>query len=380
MSQPEKSASASGASAQRADGTASQRVATFEIRYTQFLDHEGAVKAPLPELARDPAALVALYRAMVATRIFDRKAIALQRTGQLGTYASGLGQEATFIAVGAAMRPEDVLLPTYRESGTMFARGVTMTELFLYWGGDERGMDYAGPREDFPVCIPIATHILHAAGVAYAFKLRRQARVAVCMFGDGATSKGDFYEAINLAGVWQLPVVFMACNNEWAISVPRSAQTRAQTLAQKAIAAGFEGEQVDGNDAIAVRHCVGTAIEKARAGGGPSLIEALSYRMGDHTTADDARRYRQASELEEQERYDPIKRLHDFLVTNGHWTAKDEEALLAESTTKVEAAAKEYLATPPQPPASMFDYIYETLPAAFAEQRAELAARGKGGA
>lgn len=380
MSEAKKSVSGGGASTQRADRTASRRVAAFEVRYTQFLDHEGTVTAPLPEFARDPAVLLALYRAMVTTRIFDRKAIALQRTGQLGTYASGLGQEASFIAAGAAMRPEDVLLPTYRETGTMFARGVTMTELFLYWGGDERGMDYAGPREDFPACVPIATHVPHAAGVAYAFKLRRQPRVAVCMVGDGATSKGDFYEAINLAGVWELPVVFVVCNNEWAISLPRSAQTRAQTLAQKAIAAGFEGEQVDGNDVIAVRYCVGNAIEKARAGGGPSLIEALSYRMGDHTTADDARRYRQASEVEAQRRYDPIKRLRDFLLSKGHWTAKAEEALVADATAKVEAAAKEYLATPPQPPTAMFDYLYETLPAAFAEQRAELAARGKRGA
>lgn len=380
MTQGKRSAAGSDAPRERVDGAPSRRVAGFEIRYTQFLDHAGEVKAPLPEFARDLAVLTSLYRAMVATRVFDRKAIALQRTGQLGTYASGLGQEATFVGVGSVMRPEDVLLPTYRETGTMFARGVTMTELLIYWGGDERGMDYAGPREDFPVCVPIATHVPHAAGVAYAFKLRRQPRVAVCMLGDGATSKGDFYEAINLAGVWELPVVFVVCNNGWAISLPRSAQTRAQTLAQKAIAAGFEGEQTDGNDVIAVRYCVANAIDKARTGGGPSLIEALSYRMGDHTTADDARRYRKAEEVERQAHYDPIKRLHDFLVRGGHWSAPDEEALSAECGAQVEAAVKEYLATPPQPPASMFDYLYETLPAAFAGQRAELAARGKGDA
>ncbi|MDX1487127.1 MAG: thiamine pyrophosphate-dependent enzyme, partial [Acidiferrobacterales bacterium] len=157
-----------------------QTVTSFVVQYTQFLDHHGELKGPLPEFVRDPAKLIALYRAMVSTRIFDQKAIALQRTGQLGTYASSLGQEATFVAIGDAMRPEDVLLPTYRECGAMFARGVTMTELLLYWGGDERGMDYAGPREDFPICVPIATHVPHAVGVACAMKLRRQRRAAVC--------------------------------------------------------------------------------------------------------------------------------------------------------------------------------------------------------
>ncbi|MFQ6022415.1 MAG: pyruvate dehydrogenase (acetyl-transferring) E1 component subunit alpha [Acidiferrobacterales bacterium] len=358
------------------EGTVSTRVASFEIHYTQFLDHNGEVKGPLPEFVRDPANLIKLYRAMVLTRLFDKKAVALQRTGQLGTYASSLGQEASFVGVGSAMRTEDVLLPTYRESGAMFLRGVTMKELLLYWGGDERGMDYAGPREDFPVCVPIATHVPHAVGVACAMKLRRGRRVTVCTLGDGATSKGDFYEALNIAGAWQLPIVFVVCNNQWAISVPRHAQTRAETLAQKAIAAGIEGEQVDGNDVIAVRHCTELALEKARSDDGPSLIEALSYRIGDHTTADDASRYRSKEELEEQGKYDPVKRLHDYLVHNGHWSEKDEEALNDEYAAEVEKAVQEYLATPPQSPEAMFDYLYETLPATLAGQREFAAKRG----
>ncbi|MFQ5936508.1 MAG: pyruvate dehydrogenase (acetyl-transferring) E1 component subunit alpha [Acidiferrobacterales bacterium] len=352
-------------------------VANFAIHYTQFLDHNAEVKGPLPAFAQDPATLIGLYRAMVRNRTFDKKAIALQRTGQLGTYASSLGQEATFVAMGTVMHAEDVLLPTYRESGAMFARGVTMTELLLYWGGDERGMDYAGPREDFPICIPIATHVPHAVGIAYAMKLRREPRVTVCTLGDGATSKGEFYEAINLAGVWELPVVFVVCNNEWAISMPRSEQTRAQTLAQKAIAAGIEGEQVDGNDVIAVYDRVSAALDKARRGEGPSLVEALSYRMGDHTTADDARRYRTEDEVNEQRTYDPVKRLHDYLVRAGNWSDNDEQALSAECTAEVETAVKEYLATPGPSPESMFDYLYGTLPGAFADQRAELASRRK---
>ena len=350
-------------------------VASFQIYYTQILDQNGELQGPLPEFAQDSGKLIELYRAMVEARLFDQKTIALQRTGQLGTYASALGQEATFVGVGAAMRPEDVLLPTYRECGALFARGVTMTELLIYWGGDERGMDYAGPREDFPICVPIATHVPHAAGVAYAMKLRRQPRAAVCTLGDGATSKGDFYEAMNLAGVWQLPLVLVVCNNQWAISVPRSKQSHAQTLAQKAIAAGIEGEQVDGNDAIAVYDRMMVALDRARRGHGPTLIEALSYRMGDHTTADDARRYRGEQELEEQRKLDPIKRLRTYLERNGHWTTQDEEAMNAQCNAAIEAAVKEYLATPPPPPESMFDFLYESLPTAYAEQRA-LSERG----
>src|SRR6516225_7084584 len=176
-------------------------------------------------------------------------------------------------------------------------RGVSLVELFLFWGGDERGSDFAKVREDFPICVPVATHTPHAVGVALAFKLRHQQRVAVCAFGDGATSKGDVAEALNIAGVWHLPLVFVINNNHWAISVPVTQQTAAETLAQKAIAAGIEGEQVDGNDIIAVREAVARAVAKARAGGGPHLIEALTYRLSDHTTADDARRYRSDTDV-----------------------------------------------------------------------------------
>ena len=189
---------------------------------------------------------------MVLTRVFDKKAIALQRTGKMGTYPSSLGQEAISVAIGSVMQKDDVLFPYYREYGAQFLRGVTMTEIFQYWGGDERGMDYKGPQKDFPICVPIATHAPHAVGVAYAMKLRKEPRVAVFVCGDGATSKGDFYEAMNAAGLWKLPVVFVVNNNQWAISVRREIQTGCQTIAQKAIAAGFDGEQVDGNDIVAV--------------------------------------------------------------------------------------------------------------------------------
>jgi pyruvate dehydrogenase E1 component alpha subunit len=344
-------------------------VARFEIRHSRFLDAKGNPVRPLPEFARDRAELVALYRAMVLARRFDAKAVALQRTGRLGTFASALGQEAVPVGVAAAMRAEDVLLPSFREHGAQLWRGVSPVELFLFWGGDERGSDFAETREDFPVCVPVGTHPPHAVGVALAFKLRHEKRVAVCVFGDGATSKGDVAEALNAAGVWQLPAVFVINNNRWAISLPLAQQTAAETLAQKAIAAGIEGEQVDGNDVIAVREVVGRAIAKARAGGGPHLIEALTYRLGDHTTADDASRYRSGSEVSARWAEEPIARLRNYLVNAGMWAKADEERLLGEITLTIERAAEAYLATSPQGIEAMFDFTYAALPKDLAEQR-----------
>lgn len=347
-------------------------VAKFEIHYSQFLDPHGrAVREPLPEFARDPAGLIPLYRWMVLMRAYDAKAIALQRTGQLGTFASLLGHEAVQAGIGSAMMAEDVFLMTYRENGVQLMRGVTLKELFLYWGGDERGSDYAVPRGDFPICITIAAHVTHAAGVAYAIKLRREQRVAVCALGDGATSKGDFYEGINAAGAWSLPVVFVVANNQWAISVPRARQSAAATLAQKAVAAGFDGVQVDGNDVIAVRQAMDEALAKARAGGGPTLIEALTYRLSDHTTADDATRYRGPEEVAEAWKLEPLLRLRTHLTASGVWDKAKEDALLRECNEQVQAAAQAYLDTPAPTADQMFNHLYATLPAALLKQRAQ---------
>ena len=355
-------------------------IARFQIHYTQFLDHNANIVRDLPDAYRDPLALVPLYQVMVLTRRFDKRAIVLQRTGQLGTFASTLGQEAIGAGIGGAMRPEDVFLPFYRDYAAQFLRGVRIPEILLYWGGDERGMNYRGLRRDFPICVPVGSHTCHAAGVAFAMKYRNEPRVAVCSLGDGTTSKGDFYESMNIAGVWQLPVVFVINNNQWAISVPRSAQSAAETLAQKAIAAGIQGEQVDGNDVIAVAYAVSSAIEKARAGRGASLIEALSYRLGDHTTADDASRYRAEEEIRAQWQHDPIARLRTYLIRAGCWSEEEEARLQAECEAQVEEAVQEYLSLSPQAPEAMFDYLYAALPAAFAEQRREVAAKETGDA
>ena len=350
-----------------------------QVPFSRYLDRDGKMAADAPAFARDPATLVALYRAMVLTRSFDAKAIALQRTGRLGTFASSLGQEAVAVGIGSAMHPNDVLLPSFREHGAQLWRGVSLVEILLYWGGDERGSAFSGPRQDFPICVPVGSHVPHAAGVAAAFKLRREPRAAVCVFGDGATSKGDFYEALNLAGVWRLPAVFVVNNNAWAISVPRAAQTAAATLAQKAVAAGIPGEQVDGNDVIGVRDAVERALVRARAGDGPTLIEALTYRLSDHTTADDASRYRDDAEVSPHWHEEPIARLRSYLAASAGWDKTAEESLLAECAAAVEKAANDYLALPPQPPTAMFDHLYARVPDDLAAQRAELEGGGAHG-
>ena len=206
--------------------------AAFRVLVAQFVGPDGVPVDELPGFADEPGELGRMYRAMVLTRVFDAKAVALQRTGRLGTFASSLGQEAVAVGIGTAMHAQDVLVPSFREQGAMFLRGVTPTELLLYWGGDERGSDFAAARHDFPICVPIGTQAPHAAGVALAIQLRGEPQATVCTLGDGATSRGDVYEAMNFAGVRRLPVVYVVNNNQWAISVPRSAQSGAETLAQ----------------------------------------------------------------------------------------------------------------------------------------------------
>lgn len=358
---------------------AEQLVATFAVRLTRYLDAQGQVLAPLPAFAQEPENLRRLYRAMVETRAIDRKAVSLQRTGQLGTYASCLGQEAIGTAVGLALREEDILIPAYRDYAAQFLRGVPPEVSFLYWAGDERAMNFpAGTpsHHDFPFSVPIATQVPQAIGVAYAVKLRRQAKVVLACCGDGATSKGEFYEAVSSAKLWNLPMVFLVTNNQWAISMPRAQQTGAATIAQKAIAGGLPGEQVDGNDVIAVHHVLSRALEAARAGEGPRLIEAITYRLHDHTTADDARRYRSEDEVREAWTRCPVQRLRNYMLASGVWDAAQEDALNAACANKAEAVASAYLALKPEPPEAMFDSLYASLPSTLQAQREEVRAAG----
>lgn len=352
----------------------------IDMGYTRYLAPDGRLVGELPRWADDFNLLSRLYRQMVLTRLFDQKAVALQRTGRIGTYAPTLGQEAIGVAIGSLMHPEDVLVPYYRDTAVQLMRGVRMEEILLYWGGDERGSDYAEPAaaQDFPLSIPIATQALHACGVATAFKIRGEHRVVVTTCGDGATSKGDFLEALNVAGAWKLPVVFVINNNQWAISVPRRIQCGAPTLAQKAVGAGFHGEQVDGNDMLAVYDRVQIALERARKGKGPVLLECLSYRLGDHTTADDATRYRPAEEVKQAWLEEPVKRLQSFMVSQGIWDEGRERALISECQAWVQKAVDVFESAGTQAPESVIDHVYATWPSALAEQREWLLERAAG--
>jgi len=350
-------------------------VAGFSIQYLQFLNHQGELTQALPSTMEN-ATLIKLYQAMVLTRLFDTKAINLQRTGQLGTYPSCHGQEAIGAAIGYTMQASDVFYPYYRDHATFLLRGTPMSDILSYWGGDERGSaNVENPAsEDFPVCVPIADQCLHATGGAFAFQYRNEPRAAVTTIGEGGTSQGDFYEAINLAGAWKLPVVFVVNNNQWAISTPISEQTACKTIAQKAIAAGFEGIQVDGNDVIAVHHAMQFALEKARKGNGPTLIEALTYRICDHTTADDARRYIPQDEYQAAFEYEPIRRLRKYLEKNAEWSEVKEKEMLAQHAITLDGIVTRFLQRPKAEITDMFDYLYADLPKQFQFQRDELEA------
>jgi 2-oxoisovalerate dehydrogenase E1 component alpha subunit len=348
--------------------------AQFDIEFLQYLDADGTlVRDDLPADAANPHTLLALFKRMLYVRTFDAKAVALQRTGKLGTFPSSLGHEATHVGIGAAMRAGDVFAPSYREAGTMFERGVRPRDVLLYWGGDERGSDY--PRDsdavrDFPICVPISTQCLHAAGSALSFKLQGQAQIAVACCGDGGSSKTDFYAALNSAGAYKLPLILCVINNGWAISVPRSAQTGAQTLAQKGLAGGLHCLQVDGNDLIAVLEAMRQARERALAGDGGTVIEFLTYRLSDHTTADDARRYRDDAEVKAAWKNEPLLRLRQYLVAQGLWDDAQEQAWKTECAAQVDAEVNAYLNTPVQPVEAMFDYLYADPPPELLSQRA----------
>jgi 2-oxoisovalerate dehydrogenase E1 component alpha subunit len=350
-------------------------IADFQISHHAILDKNGQVISALPDFSLDKDRVIAMYSMMVQSRLFDAKAIALQRTGKLGTYPSVLGQEAMSVGIGAAMHQDDVFCPYYREIGAQFWRGVKMEEVLDYWGGNENGSDFDDPRvsKDFPCCVPIASQTLHAVGVATALQYKNVPRAAVTIVGDGGTSRGDFYEAINVAGVWNLPVVFVVNNNNWAISVNSKNQTMAQTFAQKGIAAGIPCRRIDGNDLLVVRSAMEEALNKAYTGGGPTLIEMLSYRMCDHTTADDASRYRDPQELEQKKELDPINRMKAFLEHQHGYSKSDEDALYEKCNAMIADSVAIYLGREKRSAVEMFDYLYETLPNSYHEQREEIA-------
>ncbi|MBI4017799.1 MAG: pyruvate dehydrogenase (acetyl-transferring) E1 component subunit alpha [Candidatus Aenigmarchaeota archaeon] len=338
----------------------------FSVDYLQILDEHGVVTGVMPKITNER--IREMYEQMVRARVFDETALKLQREGRIGTYASIRGQEASNIGTAFAMDKEDWLFPSFREDGTMIARGFPMSALLQYWGWDERGMAVPQDVNIFTIAVPVSTQIAHAVGYAWAMKLQKKKVASVVYFGDGATSKGDFHEGLNFAGTFALPVVFICQNNQWSISMPRSKQSASETLAQKAIAYGFEGIQVDGNDIFAVYTAVRDAVKKAKEGRGPTLIECFTYRMSDHTTSDDAKKYRDAAEVVEWEKKDPITRLRFYMKQKKMWTETYERELLERVRKEVDEAVRTYESTPPADIEDIFRYTYAEMPPALREQ------------
>lgn len=352
-----------------------QKILDLSVDWLAILDQEGNVDENLePKL--DNGTLEKFYRTMVLTRMFDDKALKLQRQGRMLTYASCLGQEASQIGSAFALEQEDWFFPSFREHGVSISRGIPLSLLYTYWMGSEDA-NLNLPPKNFTVSIPVSTHVPHAVGAAWAAKIKKQNIVAAAYFGDGATSEGDFHEGMNFAGVFKTPTVFICQNNQYAISLPREKQTASKTLAQKALAYGFEGIQVDGNDVLAVYSATKAAVEKARAGEGPTLIECFTYRLGAHTTSDDPTKYRKKEEEEEWRKKDPVKRFRIYLEKKGIWSNTHEEKLIKEASQEIEKAVEEAEAFKPKVE-NMFKYVYAELTPELKEQMDEFLAQRKG--
>jgi pyruvate dehydrogenase E1 component alpha subunit len=318
------------------------------------------------------AELQKIYSLMVATRAADLKALKLQRQGRMGTFAPSLGHEACQVGSAFAVQVKDWVFPYFRDLGTYVTLGLPLKHYYLYWMGNEEGMHIPADLNIFSISVPVGSHLPHAVGCAMAMKFRKEAAAAIAYFGDGATSEGDFSEALNFAGVFQTPNVFICFNNQYAISTPVQRQTAAKTIAQKALAFGFEGIQVDGNDALAMYAATKEALEKARAGRGPTLIEAFTYRMGNHTTSDDASRYRSEAELGEWAKRDPLERFKLHLKNKNLWDESFESRVQKEADDLINKAVAEAENTPLPRPEDFFIHTYKEMPPKLVEQLSEL--------
>ena len=340
-----------------------------EIPRISILDEQGNFDEKLGKGLIPDADLVKLYEAMYACRHLDGVAFRLQRSGRMGTYPQNMGQEATSLGAAYVLNKNDWLVTCYRENCGLFWRGVPMESILLHWMGDERGNAMPRPHHATPIAVPIGTQMLHATGLAWAAKYRGDTQIACTFFGDGATSEGDFHEAANFAANLDIPVVFVCQNNFWAISVPGKIQCSAPTVAQRGIAYGMPCMQVDGNDIFATVYAVKIAAERARTEGKPYFIEMVTYRLGDHTTADDASRYRDKAEVDAWKAKDPLIRVRKHMEKLKLWDDK-KEAAMVERTEKLiaEAVARaENIAAPHS--ADFFNSMYAELPTDLAKQR-----------
>jgi len=342
------------------------------VERLSVLTAEGQLDAGLePELP--VADLRRLYKTMLASRRLDERCLMLQRQGRMGTYGPSKGQEAAALGVAYALGREDWLVPTFRETAGLLWRGWPMHTWMLYWGGYEAGNLVPDGVQDLPVCVPIASQCQNGMGIAWGCKLRGGGQVCATFCGDGGTSEGDFHEALNFAGVNNLPLVTVVQNNHWAISIPRSRQTASLTIAEKAIAYGMDGLQVDGNDLLAVIVAAREALEKARTGGGPTLIEAVTYRLAMHTTADDPKKYRKDEEVREWEPRDPLPRFRTYLQKKGLLDDKVARVIDEEIAAELETAVRNYEEHRADP-TEFFHHVYATLTPELEQQQAELRA------
>jgi len=344
-----------------------------KVEYLSILDEHGRVDETLdPQLDADT--LLRMYRTMLLTRRADQRAINLQRQGRMGTYGPTLGQEAAQVGPAFAVQREDWVVQAFREAGVALHRGWPIAKIYQFWGGIEAANEVPEGVNDTPVAVPVASQLPHAVGVAWGMKLKHDPHVVLTFVGDGGTSEGDFHEALNFAGVFDLPLIFVIQNNQWAISHPRRNQTRSETLAQKALAYGFDGLQVDGNDILATYVATREAADKARSGGGPTLIEAVTYRMGVHTTADDPTKYRSAEEVEKWEKKDPLARFSRYLRDQGVLNDEMGSEIEADVLEQVKRNVEAYEAAQDVDPADIFDFVYQQRPAELETQRREFTA------
>ena len=344
----------------------------YHVDHLSILDEDGGVDSALEPSLPDEV-LLRMHRTMVLARRFDERMLTLQRQGRIGTFAPIKGQEAQ-IGAAVVLEPDDWLVPSFREMPAELWRGKSMESILLLYGGYNEGGYVPEGLNNLPVAIPVGSQTLHAAGLAYAIKYRKQKQVAMTFFGDGATSEGDFHEALNFSAVFQVPVVFVVQNNHWAISVPRSRQTHSKTLAQKALAYDMPGLQVDGNDVLAVYAAAKEAVDRARAGGGPSLIESVTYRISMHTTADDPKKYRTEAEVEEWIKRDPLTRFQKYLTGKGLLTAEAIARVEAEVQSEIKAAEERWAQQVEKAiePLDMFAHAYAEMPPHLLAQREEL--------
>jgi pyruvate dehydrogenase E1 component alpha subunit len=347
----------------------------FQVDYLSILDSDGTLDAALePDIS--PDVLKRMYRSMLLGRRLDERIVRLQRQGRIGTFAPIKGQEASQIGSVFTLRRTDWMVPSFRETAAMVRRGWSIQKLLSFYAGYLEGGQPEADQNDLPVTIPVATQVPHAVGLAYAAQYKNDQAVVMTFFGDGATSEGDFHEALNFAGVWHVPIVFLCQNNQWAISVPLKKQTHSRTLAQKALAYGFPGIQVDGNDVLAVYAASREAVERARAGDGPTLIECVTYRLGVHTTADDPTKYRSEEEVKAWEQKDPLTRFSQYLQKKNLLEERLEEQIDAE----IAAAVQRFEAMAAADPLTMFDHLYAELPPHLQAEREELRERLERGA